>query len=209
MPKRRGGSSRTSRSTSSARPRSRSSTTSGTSGIQTSSPFLVTTSAGLVLFDATWDETADYVLENIRTAGFNPRDIRYLIITHAHIDHFAGAEKIRQATGARVGMSLPDWQETRARPEDSGAGPAEPGSAAQAGPGHRGRPDDHARRHHAEVLRHTRAHAGIDVDRTPGPRRRAHLPRAGSRRAGNPQRAMVEGVSRQHAAVEVARVRGT
>src|SRR5688572_28734753 len=46
-------------------------------GIQTSSPFLVTTSAGLVLFDATWDETADYVLENIRTAGFNPRDIRY------------------------------------------------------------------------------------------------------------------------------------
>ena len=72
---------------------------------------LVTTSAGLILFDATWDETADYVLNNIRTAGFNPRDVRYLIITHAHIDHFAGAEKIRQATGARVGMSLPDWQE--------------------------------------------------------------------------------------------------
>jgi hypothetical protein len=28
-------------------------------GIQTSSPYLVTTSAGHLLFDATWDETAD------------------------------------------------------------------------------------------------------------------------------------------------------
>ena len=96
-------------------------------GIQTSSPFLVTTSAGLVLFDATWDETADYVLENIRTAGFNPRDIRYLIITHAHIDHFAGAEKIRQATGARVGMSLPDWEETERVQKVPGQGRQNPG----------------------------------------------------------------------------------
>ena len=96
-------------------------------GIQTSSPFLVTTSAGLVLFDATWDETADYVLENIRTAGFNPRDVRYLIITHAHIDHFAGAEKIRQATGARVGMSLPDWEETERVQKVPGQGRQNPG----------------------------------------------------------------------------------
>src|SRR4026209_402745 len=41
-------------------------------GIQTAAPYLVTTSDGLVLFDATWDETADYVLDNIRKAGFNP-----------------------------------------------------------------------------------------------------------------------------------------
>jgi len=96
-------------------------------GIQTSSPFLLTTSSGLVLFDATWDETADYVLDNIRSAGFNPRDIRYLIITHAHIDHFAGAEKIRQATGARVGMSLPDWEETERVQAIPGQGRQNPG----------------------------------------------------------------------------------
>jgi metallo-beta-lactamase class B len=96
-------------------------------GIQTSSPYLLTTSAGLVLFDATWDETADYVLENIRTAGFNPRDIRYVVITHAHIDHFAGAEKIRQATGARIGMSLPDWQELERVQKIPGQGRQNPG----------------------------------------------------------------------------------
>ena len=81
------------------------------SGSRPPVPSLLTTSEGLVLFDATWDETADYVLDNIRTAGFNPRDLRYLIITHAHIDHFAGSAKIQQATDARVGMSLEDWKQ--------------------------------------------------------------------------------------------------
>jgi len=96
-------------------------------GIQTSSNFLLTTSAGLVLFDATWDETADYVVDNIRTAGFNPRDVRYLIITHAHIDHFAGTGKIRQATGARVGMSLEDWKQVEQLQSAPGQGRQNPG----------------------------------------------------------------------------------
>ena len=96
-------------------------------GIQTSSPYLVTTSDGLVLFDATWDETADYVLDSIRRAGFNPRDIKYLIITHAHIDHFAGTERIRKATGARVAMSLEDWKETGRVQAVPGQGRQNPG----------------------------------------------------------------------------------
>lgn len=96
-------------------------------GIQTSSPYLVTTSAGHILFDATWDETADYVLDNIRKAGFNPKDIKYLIITHAHVDHFSGTEKIRQATGARVGMSLEDWKETERVQAAGGQGRQNPG----------------------------------------------------------------------------------
>src|SRR5687767_11328 len=80
-------------------------------GIQTATVWLITSSAGHFLFDATADETAHLVLENIRKAGFNPRDIKYVIITHAHLDHFGGAEQIRQATGgARVGMSLEDWK---------------------------------------------------------------------------------------------------
>ena len=80
-------------------------------GIQTATVWLITSPAGHFLFDATGDETAHLVLENIRKAGFNPRDIKYVIITHAHLDHFGGAEQIRQATGgARVGMSLEDWK---------------------------------------------------------------------------------------------------
>lgn len=81
-------------------------------GIQTAAVYLVTTSAGHVLFDATDDETAPLVLDNIRTAGFEAKDIKYLIVTHAHVDHFGGVERIRQATGARVGMSMVDWNQT-------------------------------------------------------------------------------------------------
>jgi glyoxylase-like metal-dependent hydrolase (beta-lactamase superfamily II) len=81
-------------------------------GIQTAAVYLLPSPAGHFLFDATADETAHLVLDNIRKAGFNPRDIKYLIITHAHLDHFGGAEQVRQATGARVGMSLEDWKQT-------------------------------------------------------------------------------------------------
>jgi metallo-beta-lactamase class B len=81
-------------------------------GIQTAAPYLITTSAGHVLFDATDDATAHLVLENIQKAGFNLNDVKYLIITHAHVDHFGGSERVRRATGARIAMSLEDWKQT-------------------------------------------------------------------------------------------------
>lgn len=94
-------------------------------GIQTAAVYLITTSDGHFLTDATDDETAHLVLENIQKAGFNPRDIKYLIVTHAHTDHFAGVEKIRQATGARVGMSLEDWKQTEQLQGGQGGRPNE------------------------------------------------------------------------------------
>ena len=99
-------------------------------GIQTATVWLITSSAGHFLFDATADETAPLVLDNIRKAGFNPRDIKYLIITHAHLDHFGGAERIRLATGgARVGMSLEDWKNAE-QLQDAAAKALQPGQAA-------------------------------------------------------------------------------
>jgi metallo-beta-lactamase class B len=96
-------------------------------GIQTATVWLITSSAGHFLFDATGDDTAPLVLENIRKAGFDPRDIKYLIITHAHLDHFGGAEQIRQATGgARVGMSLEDWKNAE-QLQDAAAKALKPG----------------------------------------------------------------------------------
>ena len=95
-------------------------------GIQTATVWLITSSAGHFLFDATADETAPLVLDNIRKAGFNPGDIKYLIITHAHLDHFGGAEQIRQATGARVGMSLEDWKNAE-QLQDNAAKALKPG----------------------------------------------------------------------------------
>jgi glyoxylase-like metal-dependent hydrolase (beta-lactamase superfamily II) len=79
-------------------------------GLENNSVLLVTTSDGLMLIDAAFADTADMVLNNVRALGFDPANIKYILISHAHNDHFGGAGRIRQAaSGARVGVSAPDW----------------------------------------------------------------------------------------------------
>lgn len=78
-------------------------------GFQTVSVYLVQTSDGLVLIDSGYAQTADWLLENIRTAGFEPASIRYIFITHSHADHASGAARMKQMTNARVGLSAEDW----------------------------------------------------------------------------------------------------
>jgi metallo-beta-lactamase class B len=80
-------------------------------GVQVVGAYLITTSDGLILVDATYAETADLVLDSIRKLGFNPANIKYLLITHQHADHFAGAGRIKEAAPAvRIGMSQADWE---------------------------------------------------------------------------------------------------
>jgi metallo-beta-lactamase class B len=73
------------------------------------SAFLIATSDGLIMIDALHDEFAEQSLMQIQALGFDPSDIRYLIITHGHRDHFGGAGVIRARTGARVAMAEADW----------------------------------------------------------------------------------------------------
>ena len=81
-------------------------------GVQTVCAFLITTSGGLVLVDTTYPETADLLLDNIRKAGFDPVNVKYVFSTHAAQDHYGGAGRIKQLVpGARIGMPLEDWEE--------------------------------------------------------------------------------------------------
>lgn len=79
-------------------------------GLRNVSSYLVTTTAGLVLIDATNPDTGDAVLSSVRKAGFDPAGIKYIIVTHAHLDHLGGARPIQRVTGARIGMSAEDWK---------------------------------------------------------------------------------------------------
>lgn len=90
-------------------------------GLHFVSSYLVSTSGGLVLIDATFGDTADSVLDAIRKLGFNPKDVKYIFITHSHLDHFGGAGKIQELTGARVGMSQEDWQSVEAQQSKAGS----------------------------------------------------------------------------------------
>ena len=74
------------------------------------SSYLITTPGGLVLIDATSAETVDVLLDNVRQLGFDPEEIEYVFITHPHNDHYGGAVRIKELTGATICMSGPDWE---------------------------------------------------------------------------------------------------
>lgn len=78
-------------------------------GLQTVSSYLVTTSAGLVLIDSGYANTTDWLLDSIRKTGNDPKNVRYVFATHSHPDHYGGAARIKQESGARIGMSAEDW----------------------------------------------------------------------------------------------------
>ncbi|MFM5948855.1 MAG: subclass B3 metallo-beta-lactamase [Novosphingobium sp.] len=74
----------------------------GTCGITV---VLIETSAGLVLIDTGPQEAVPHVLNNIRTLGFDPRHIKWLLMTHEHFDHVGGMAAIQRETGARLVVS--------------------------------------------------------------------------------------------------------
>ncbi|MCM8557719.1 subclass B3 metallo-beta-lactamase [Sphingomicrobium sediminis] len=71
----------------------------GTCGI---SSVLITTPEGHVLLDAGTERGAELILDNVRRAGFSPRNIRYLAFSHEHYDHVGGMAAIKQASGATL-----------------------------------------------------------------------------------------------------------
>jgi metallo-beta-lactamase class B len=74
----------------------------GTCGI---SVLLVTSAKGHVLIDGATDAAVPSILENIRTLGFNPRDIKFLVGSHEHLDHMGGFAALKAATGAKLLVS--------------------------------------------------------------------------------------------------------
>lgn len=76
------------------------------------SAWLLETDQGLILFDALYDELTDLVIESIQELGFDPNDIRYLIVSHAHYDHIGGVRRFQEEFGAVVMMTDADWNMT-------------------------------------------------------------------------------------------------
>ncbi|HET9766024.1 MAG TPA: subclass B3 metallo-beta-lactamase, partial [Thermoanaerobaculia bacterium] len=70
--------------------------------------YLVATPAGHVVIDSGFAETVPQVLANIRTLGFRPEDVEWLLISHPHYDHVGGIADLRDATGAEIAVSAAD-----------------------------------------------------------------------------------------------------
>ena len=71
----------------------------GTAGL---SAILVVTGDGLVLIDGALSQSAPLIEANIRALGFDPKDIRIILNSHAHYDHAGGIHALQRYTGAQV-----------------------------------------------------------------------------------------------------------
>lgn len=56
----------------------------------------------LVLVDSGAGPGWPRIADEIRAAGFDPGDIRTLVLTHCHIDHIGAAARVRAESGCRV-----------------------------------------------------------------------------------------------------------
>lgn len=77
----------------------------GTAGV---SAFLITTPEGHFLIDGGPPQSAPAIIANIETLGFRIGDVRYLMNTHAHIDHAGGLARLQRASGAVMIASAGD-----------------------------------------------------------------------------------------------------
>ncbi len=76
----------------------------GTCGI---SALLLASDGGHVLIDGGTEKGASLILANIRTLGFDPRDVKLILNTHEHSDHAGGLAGLQRATGADVVVRAP------------------------------------------------------------------------------------------------------
>lgn len=73
--------------------------------------YVIQTSDGLILVDTLFDSFWDTTAKGMEAVGLKPGDVKYIIITHGHDDHYAGLKKFKAtyAPNARVLMAEADW----------------------------------------------------------------------------------------------------
>jgi metallo-beta-lactamase class B len=83
------------------------------------SAWILKTSDGLILIDSGYQYSAKtLILDGMKRFGFDPKDIKYIVISHAHADHVGGVQVVQEATkNARVVMGSADWDAIASHPK--------------------------------------------------------------------------------------------
>jgi metallo-beta-lactamase class B len=81
-------------------------------GARWTTAYAIKTSAGIIIIDSmdNPDEAEHYIEGGLRKLGLDPADIRYVVISHAHGDHYGGAAYLKQKFNPHVVMSEIDWK---------------------------------------------------------------------------------------------------
>jgi len=80
-------------------------------GFNSVGAWIVPTSQGLILFDTlnSTDDATKVIEPEIMKAGYDPAQIKIILVGHGHADHFGGANYLQQKYHAKVYAAMPDW----------------------------------------------------------------------------------------------------
>lgn len=70
--------------------------------------YLIATPKGLILINPNLRSSPPLIEKSVAALGFHFKDVKILLISHAHYDHCAGAAQILKLTGAKYEVMAPD-----------------------------------------------------------------------------------------------------
>ena len=79
--------------------------------------YLLDSGEGLILIDTGYPTGQALLIDSIYRLGFDPRNVRMILHTHGHFDHFGCTALIKSLSGARTYLSRADNRLLRERPE--------------------------------------------------------------------------------------------
>lgn len=81
--------------------------------------FLLDSGEGLILIDTAMEQTMYLMVDSIHRIGFDPRDIKKILLSHWHGDHVNGCRLFKEMSGAEVYLSEADEQEHQKHAADT------------------------------------------------------------------------------------------
>jgi metallo-beta-lactamase class B len=73
-------------------------------GNQELASYIVKTSDGLILLNTGFEENTPMIEKSMEALGFHMKDVKILLISHAHTDHDGGAKDVIAASGAKYAV---------------------------------------------------------------------------------------------------------
>jgi len=78
---------------------------------------LVDTGDGLILIDSGFPHTVFMLFDSIWRLGFRPEDVKYILHSHGHYDHFGASEVFKKMYGTKLCISRTDFEMLERCPE--------------------------------------------------------------------------------------------
>lgn len=78
---------------------------------------LIDTGDGLIVIDTGYPEHDHLLINSIWEAGFDPHDVKIVLHSHAHYDHFGATNTLVRLFGAKAYLGRKEYESIRRKPE--------------------------------------------------------------------------------------------